>query len=182
MSPISARRGTAAVEFALLLPLLLILLLGLADLGLWLRSGARLGRVAGELCDVIARQNSLDLAGLTALAAAGQRMAGNIDISGSQGATIISAVQGSGGANTMLWQKRFGSSRFSSRFGTAGSGVVLPGQVLLRSGDTAILTELFTSGGPWVIGGFLLGSSGPRQTTSHAIYNPRSALLASEPK
>ncbi|ONG44770.1 hypothetical protein BKE38_27335 [Pseudoroseomonas deserti] len=173
----------AAVEFALLAPFLALLLLGMADLGLWLRSWARLNRVSAELADIVTRRDTLDAAGLAAIVAAGQAMAGRIDVTGSQGATIVSAVQGSGTGNTMLWQKRTGSSTYASRFGTAGSAVVLPGQVLVRAGETVIIAELFTGGGPWVLGRRLFaGSTAPNFIAAHAVFHPRSNLLATEPK
>ncbi|WP_419898744.1 TadE/TadG family type IV pilus assembly protein [Roseomonas sp. USHLN139] len=173
----------AAVEFALAAPFLLLLLLGMADLGLWLRGWSRLNRISAELADIITRRDRLDAGGLAAIVAAGQAMAGGIDVTGDQGATIISAVQGSGAANTMLWQKRTGSSRFASRFGKAGAAVVLPGQVLVRAGETVIIAELFTSGGPWVLGRRLFaGSAAPAVIAVHAIYHPRGNLLAAEPQ
>jgi hypothetical protein len=186
MKPIRSRRGTAAVEFALVAPLLALLALGLADLGLWLRSWSRLNRVSAQVADVLTRRDSLDAATLAAVVAAGQAMAGGIDVTGSSGATIVSAVQGggtgNGSGNTMLWQKRVGSHRFTSRFGSGGGAVVLPGQVQLRPGEMVIIAELFTGGGPWVLGPRFFGGGAPRHIGTHAVYHPRSKLLAAEPK
>lgn len=171
----------AAVEFALLAPFLVLLLLATADLGLWLRGHLRLGRAVNQLGNIVTQQKSLDADGVAALFQAGQRMAAPLDVTGPQGATILSLVGGTGTANLMQWQRRVGVAEFTSRFGTPGQAVVLPGQGLLPSGQTVIVAEMFSKGQAWVLSARLLGSTGPDSITALAIYRPRFATLAATP-
>lgn len=171
----------AAVEFALLAPLLVLLALATADLGLWLRGHFRLGRAATQLGNIVTQRNSLDAASLAALFGAGQQMAAPLDVTGAQGATILSAIAGTGTANVMLWQRRIGAAEFNSRFGTPGQAVVLPGQGVLPGGQTLIAAEMFSKGQAWVLSRGLMGGGGPETITAMALYRPRGASLAEAP-
>lgn len=180
------RAGVGALEFALLAPVFVLLFAAGTDLVGWYLTYFRLDRTADELCDVIAQSRGLhaatdfaDPSTKTGYFAIGQQIAGSVQVTGTGGATIVSAFVNDGTATRIAWQQRTGATSYASAFGAAGGTPTLPPGYAVPSGQTAIATEAFTGVNLWVLSLRIMNSAGPTSLRAFAIYRPRSAELSS---
>ena len=84
-------RGNVAVEFALVLPVLLLLLLASAELGRYVLLNQKVDRVAITMSDLVARAETISEAELDDIFNAAVHVAEPFDLSGS-GRVVISSV------------------------------------------------------------------------------------------
>ena len=153
-----ARRGIAAVEFALLAPFMVLIMLAGADLSLFMRTSMRLDQTATELCLTVSQYQNLYAGDFTGLFNASQTLAGTPPVTGLLGTTIITGIVNNAGKQTITWQQRSTQATFTSQFGTAvGSVPVLPYSYVLPTGGTLIAVEVFTNASPWVFSASLMG-------------------------
>jgi Flp pilus assembly protein TadG len=176
---VGARRGLAAVEFALVVPFILLLMLAGADLSIFMRTKMRVDATATGLALVVTQYQNLYDSDFTSLFNAVQTLAGTTPVTGLLGTTIITGIVNSGGKQTIAWQKRSASATFNSLFGTSpGSVPVLPNNYLLPSNGVLIVVEVFTSASPWVFSASLMGGSTVTSLWSYALYQPRLGSLS----
>ena len=146
------RQGVAAIEFALVAPLMLLMMLAGADLTIFLRTAMRLDETATGLALVVTQYQNLYTSDFTGLFNAAQ---------------------------TIAWQQRSPSATFHSVFGTTvGAVPVLPNSYTLPTGGVLIAVEAFTSTTPWVFSARLMGASSIASLRSYALYQPRLGSLA----
>jgi Flp pilus assembly protein TadG len=184
----SGRRGSAAVEFALVMPLLALLLTATADLALHLRATFRIERTAAELANLVSQHESLTAADITRMFEAAEAISGaslNVaDPAGSGGRTVISLVAGANtevscpAANCILWQRARGNAaRFpASRIGAERGTATLPGGFIVPPAQTVIVAEVFYPRSAWLLADAFLGA-GPQSVHAAAIVRPRAAQL-----
>ena len=174
-----SRRGVAAVEFALVAPFILLVMLAGTDLSIFMRSAMCLDETATELALVVTQYQSLYQSDFTGLFNAAQTIAGTTPVTGLFGTTIITGIVNSGGKQTIAWQQRSASATFTSQFGTAvGAVPVLPNNYLLPSGGVLIAVEVYTQASPWVLSASLMSASSVTSLRSYALYQPRLGSLA----
>lgn len=175
-----ARRGNVAVEFALILPILALLLTGGSDIVLWLRAWLRVERTAAEVANVASQFQALTSADINRLFAAGQQVAGNVDVTVSAGGQIISLVTTDNtGINRILWQRRIGT--VTSKIGTVGNTAVLPASFNVPLGQTVLVAEAFNTRNSFFYSAGLMGTTGVAQIYSYTVVRPRSAQLSTPP-
>ena len=173
------RHGVAAIEFALVAPLILLTMLAGADLTIFLRTAMRLDETATSLALVVTQYQNLYTSDFTNLFNAAQTIAGKTKVTGLFGATIITGIVNSGGKQTIAWQQRSPSATFNSVFGkTVGAAPALPNSYTLPAGGVLIAVEAFTSTTPWVFSARLMGASSIASLRSYALYQPRLGSLA----
>jgi Flp pilus assembly protein TadG len=172
------RRGVAAVEFALVAPFLLLLMLGGADLTIFMRTAMIINETANEVALTVTQYQSLYTSDFTVLFNAAQTIAGTTPVTGLVGTTIITGIVNSNGKQTIAWQQRSPSATFNSLFGTARAVPVLPNNYVLPSGGTLIAVEVFTPVTPWVFSASLMAASSVRSLRSYALYQPRLGTLS----
>jgi Flp pilus assembly protein TadG len=169
----------AAVEFALIAPFIVLMMLAGADLTIFMRTKMRVDETATELALVVTQYQNLYDGDFTALFNAAQTVAGTTPVTGLFGTTIITGIVNTGGRQTVAWQKRSASATFASLFGTsAGSTPVLPNNYLLPSGGVLVAVEVFTSTSPWVLSAAVMGTSSVASLRSYARFQPRLGSLA----
>jgi Flp pilus assembly protein TadG len=185
-----ARRAVAALEFALVLPVLALLLLAGVDLSLWFINKFRLDNAAQSLGNIVAAAQTLPLSAFPASFCAGTStslnyfaiaytMSSPLGVCGTQGATIISGITNNGTTTTISWQERNGNAvAYPSLFGTPGKTLKLPAGYSVPSGHSIVATELYTDLSPWKFSLALMPGPGPTSLYSYAIYEPRSGTLA----
>src|SRR5690349_2585160 len=120
------QRAIASVEFALLAPFIILVMLAGSDLSIFMRSVLRMDETATELGLTVSQYSDLYDSDFTTLFNASQTIAGITPVSGLFGATIISGIVNSGGKQTIAWQKISASATFNSLIGVAGAVPVLP--------------------------------------------------------
>jgi Flp pilus assembly protein TadG len=150
------RRAIAAFEFALVLPVLLLLLLAGADVTIWFINKFRLDNAAASIGNIVAAADSLPSSAFPASYCSGTSaslnyfaiaytIASPLAVCGSNGATIISGIADNGTSTKMVWQKRTGNAvAYPSQFGTPGNALSLPPGYSVPSGHSIIATEVYT--------------------------------------
>ena len=108
----------AALEFALVAPFIILMMLAGADLTIFMRTKMRIDETATELALVVTQYQDLYDGDFTGLFNAAQTIAGTTTVTGLFGTTIITGIVNSGGTQTIAWQKRSPSGTFTSLFGT----------------------------------------------------------------
>ncbi len=125
-------RGTSAVEFALLVPVLLLLLVGTVTLFDLFRTHQNVEKATFTLSDMLSREQTINQAKLNDMLALLRNM---VPSSGTGGLRVSSIVK-SQGAFSVRWSRSVGSNVPTTP---------LPGSVLpdIAEGDSVLLTESF---------------------------------------
>lgn len=174
------RRGNATIELALVLPVLVLLVAGSADLMLWMRAWFRVERVASEVATVASQYTALTTGDIAALFSVGQLVAGTIDVTNGLGGQAISLVANGGSGNRVAWQRTVGGH--ASRIGAAGGVASLPAGFTVPLGQTVLVTEAFNRRDTWVFSLKLRpGQANRNLLYSYAVVRPRAAQLSTPP-
>jgi Flp pilus assembly protein TadG len=181
----------AALEFAILAPMLVLLLLGGTDLTFWYLKKFRLDNAAAAVGNIVAAQTSLALTAFPANYCSTTSTATNyfavaselslpMTVCGTGGATIISGLSNNGTTTTVAWQERTGSSAsFPSLFGTVGSTPTLPPGYSVPSNHNVIATELYSDVTTWSTPvQTIIGAAGSNVLYSYTLFEPRTGQLA----
>ena len=125
---LACQRGAAVVEFAIVLPVLVLLFAGCYVLGDMIACQRKVTQAAHQLTDIVSRSTALgqaDLAGM--LAASAQVLA---PYSGAKAAITVSEVQITGGGKaSVLWSQSLNGTALDT-----GSAVSLPPGIVANCG------------------------------------------------
>ena len=138
------RRGFAAVEFALILPVLLLFALGVTEVGRFVLLGLKVQHAADTIADLASGTSQLAAPRLTDMFHAVKHVVAPFDVA-TQGVAIVSGVAAAGGGSaTVLWQRRGAGTRTdSSAVGGQGASAQLPTGLTLRDGESVIIAEMY---------------------------------------
>ncbi|MFM0253501.1 hypothetical protein [Paraburkholderia sediminicola] len=152
-------RGIAAIEIAVLLPIILIMLLGFVELYGYFRASALVTRTAFTLADSLGQQTQLidntdasNAANLGAYWNAAIAMANPIALS-SSGAVIVTVIDDAGNGKPHLsWQRKSPWSPGATSLLGAG---LLPAGYPFKSSDCVVAVEVFYTYKPFALTGTL---------------------------
>ncbi|WP_426955194.1 TadE/TadG family type IV pilus assembly protein [Muricoccus radiodurans] len=171
------RSGSAAVEFALLLPFLLILFVATAEAVGYLRTWYRLEQAASSAASAASRlevMNTTAVSGLfeAARAVADPYIAWNTGPSMTAARTVISAISSPSGSNVVAWTCSRGDAGLAPRVAGTAS---IPGGFVLPTGESVVVVEIVNDTAPWMVmaGTAFFGTAGPRPLRAYAIARPR---------
>lgn len=102
------QRGVAAVEFALVLPIIIILLLGSIDAVFALTAKRKVSLATHSMADIIAREQSVTQSDLDAISELGKVIMTPNDVSLAQIVLTGAQVDPSGATATVAWSRAFG--------------------------------------------------------------------------
>lgn len=175
------RRGAAAVEFALLVPLLILLFFATAEIVLYMRTVFRLERTAAEVANVASQFDALKTADVDGLFQAAKVIADPVLAWSPAGATgrartLIGVVSGTATGNVPSWTCSRGDAALENL--VAGKAA-LPNGFVVPSGQSVLVVEVINATTPWYITAGFFGTVGPGPARSYAILRPRQALLTS---
>jgi len=138
------RSGIGAVEFALVAPLIIMLILATTELGQYILKSQSLGMAAGRVGDLVTREEGLSREQVLEYAEAINQIIGSDDFE-PNGRVIVSAVTGQGPtAHRVAWQVSGGGElEATSSIGRQGQAAILPENVSIGEGETLIAVELF---------------------------------------
>jgi hypothetical protein len=184
--PDRRRRGSVAVEFTLLAPILAVLGLAVLDVVDFLRIALRLERTAGEVVNVVAQYQALREADFATIFDLAGRVAAPYRVTASDGAVILTGLANTGTGAMVLWQRRQGSGGYASAFGTEGGAATIPARsadLSLAIGQGALVAEIFYAREPWVLSGRFLSADPFSRLQAFALQRPRmvSILRISSP-
>jgi hypothetical protein len=143
--------GNVAVEFALAVPVLLLLMLGSAELGRFVLLYEKMDQVATTVSDLISQAETISESQITDTFAAADQVAEPFDFS-SLGVVIVSSVTNPDGTGPVIaWQRSGGGAYVAaSKLGVEGATPVLPDDFVVRQGETAIIAEVYYNFSPFL--------------------------------
>jgi TadE-like protein len=141
---LGCRAGNVAVEFALTAPVLVLLMLGSAEMARFVILHQKMDRVATTISDLVSRAETISESQLDDIFEAIGEVATPFDIA-NLGLVIVSSVTNPDGDGAVVtWQRSGGGSySASSHLGAEGDEAVLPAGFEVREGETAIISEVY---------------------------------------
>jgi Flp pilus assembly protein TadG len=136
--------GNVAVEFALTLPVLMLLMLGSAEMARFVILHQKVDRVAVTTSDLVARAETIKESELEDIFVAAGFVAQPFDLP-NLGIVIVSAITNEDGDGpTVAWQRSgAGTASHTSQIGVEGGAATLSADFEVREGETAIIAEVF---------------------------------------
>ncbi|WP_164879520.1 TadE/TadG family type IV pilus assembly protein [Afifella aestuarii] len=165
----------AALEFALVAPFLVLLLLGGFDLSRYILVQQKVDKMAFTVADTISREQILTSSMANQLFVASAQLMKPFDF-GANGLVILSAVARNEDESKLRvkWQcKGGGTLEAASRIGKIDDIADVPGDLTLDAKDYLIITEVFYEWTP-PFGNFFLGDHG---VYKYAMFRPRLGQL-----
>lgn len=138
-------RGVAAIEFALLLPVLVMLLIGSIEVTMKIWSTQKAEKLSVTLADVVAQSQSVTMSDLTKLTGSVDRIMDPFPF-GTNGVVIISSVYRAQDTTEVKvnWQfKTSGSLSVVSKIGEEGDDADMPEDLALNERENVIVAEVF---------------------------------------
>ena len=168
--------GIAAVEFALFLPILLTMFIGVVEITRYIIITQKTEKAAVTMSDLVAQSDDVSTSDLDILVEAAGEVMKPLDFSTS-GFVIVSSVSrvGSNPA-TINWQYTGGGDfTQSSQIGFQGGAATLPAGFTLDPNEGVIVAEVYFSFDPLFTGALL-----PSRTIYRVgVYKPRLGELTS---
>ncbi len=167
------RRGIAAMEFALILPMLLMFSVGTIEYSRLILLTQKLQSGSFILADLTARDKTLSEDQLANIFLAIDNIIQPFDFAG-DGKAFVTSIGVDASNNTVVnWQRNgSGSLIASSQIGSVADGATLPDDLDIAQGETVIAAEVFYSFQPL----FGIGVA-PRVIRKVAFYKPRLGTL-----
>lgn len=179
-------RGVAAIEFALLLPVLITLMIGCLEVTFKIWSTQKAEKLSVTLADVIAQSQEVTTSDLNALVSAVNKIMEPFPF-GADGAVIISSVylpspeEGDPlGEPIVNWQRKFppsGGLNVTSKIGVAGATADVPDDFDMYEKENCIVAEVFYKYTP-IAPGLLFDEA---VTYRRAFFKPRLGALTDNP-
>ena len=136
-------RGASAIEFALLAPILLVVLIGTVTLFDMFRNAQNVEKATFTVGDILSRQTTVSQTQLTGLLSLVKHMVGTAD----DGGLRVSSISKASGTLKLDWSK------------VVGNAVIVTGQAIpydlvpdMADGDSVLLTESFVPHGAFAQG------------------------------
>ena len=154
------RRGVAAVEFAFIAPLMVLLFFGLAQLSQAIIASRHTNHSASSLGDLVAQCSSINDTDLGNIFAAGSDVMAPLPVSATAlGQRVTSImVTDNKGTTQAQWSQASDSSSLTTAY-AKNQSVTLPANIVSNQGDSVILAETvykytfpFTAGGLLPVG------------------------------
>ena len=169
-------RGTALVEFAMVLPILLSLLLTGIEVGRYVLLNLKLQHASYIMGDIVSRDEDMTNCDLDGLFGAIEQAVQPFEFD-ANGVVIVSGISKRSTQNNpkVRWQRSgAGSLSHASTYSAPVSNANLPAGFVLDDGESVLVVELFYQTEPWLLG-FI-----PQQTVSKtSFFRPRLGSIES---
>jgi Flp pilus assembly protein TadG len=169
--------GVAGIEMAIITPVLVLMLCGGAEIGLYARSHFQASQMASTVADAVSRYEAVTSADISSIFSVSSDVMGSGDFS-KNGYVILSSVSRTGGgAPVVSWQCKGGAAANTSRIGSLAKTATLPGSLVLDATDNVIVAEVFYQYAP-MFPNFIPVE---KQVYKTAIFRPRLGSLTTSP-
>jgi Flp pilus assembly protein TadG len=165
-------------EFALVLPLILILVMGGAEVGRFILINQKLDRASTSMADLVAQEETMTTATLNGLFAAISPTMKPFTF-GSGGVVIVSSIALVGSTPTIKWQRTgVGTLSKASKLGSQGGTAALPAGLTVAAGQTIIAVEVYYNFTTlFVPNTYTVGVIEDRTLYHRAFFRPRLGTL-----
>lgn len=174
-----ARKGAVAIEFALSLPILILLLLGGSDAAYMMIVAQRVDRIAFSVTDIVTQSEMLTNADVNKILGASSELMAPFPF-GTKGIVILSSIyKPQGQTATIKWQRSGGGSLArTSKIGIQGAIPALPNGLTLLDNDNVIIAEVYYDFSPMFMNAGILSRGDIYRV---AVYKPRLSPLITPP-
>ncbi len=175
-------QGVGAIEFALVAPFLLILLLGGFEVSRFLRIQQKAEKIAFTVADVVAQADPYEGIKMQQVLAAVDQIMKPFPFKDDGVVLVTRAYKDEDDAKPKVtWQCRNdGLLGSTSKIGLEGQDAVLPNGFVLEDKDYVIITEVFYEFTPILQTRYAV-LSGPSTLYKTALFRPRLGALTSKP-
>jgi hypothetical protein len=140
----SDTRGSTIIEFAIIVPLVLLILLGGYDMGRYILLNQKLDRAAATMSDLVSRPPNISSAEINKLMIAAIEVVQPFDLAGKGGVIISSVYKKPSESAKVTWQiKGGGPIAPPSMIGGVGSPSKMPTGFVLRDNENVITAEVY---------------------------------------
>ena len=174
-----ARKGAVAIEFALSLPILILLLLGGSDAAYMMIVAQRVDRIAFSVTDIVTQSEMLTNADVNKILDASSQLMSPFPF-GSKGVVILSSIYKPQGAGATIRWQRWGGGTLArtSKIGIQGAVPSLPYGLTLLDNDNVIIAEVYYDFSPLFMNAGILTRGDIYRV---AVYKPRLSPLITPP-
>lgn len=166
--------ANVAVEFALAVPILTLLMLGSVELARFVILSQKLERVAVSMADLVARAETISEDELDDIFLAAGEVALPFEFESLGRVFVSSVVNPDGDGAEIAWQRSgAGGHTASSKLGSEGGSARLGDELSVREAETAIVSEVFYDFQPFFSDLIL----SPREVYKRAYHRPRLGTL-----
>jgi Flp pilus assembly protein TadG len=172
---IDDRRGGVMVEFAMIIPILVFVLLAGVDVVRFAMLQQKLSRAATSMADLVAQYPTMSQTQLDQLFLSVEHVVTPFPL-GASGLVVVSSISKADPAAPILvdWQRSgAGTAVAASEFGVQGGNAILPAGFTVDAGEGLIVAEIFYDFVP------LLDTSvvPAVRVVHHALFRPRFGAL-----
>jgi len=172
------RRGSMALEFALVAPILCLFSLASADVVRYVRTVSLVERSAGEIANILAQSQVLNEADVSAIIDAAAMATTPHNVTGPSGRVILSGLSRAAGVTRVVWQRQRGGLSAASQLGVENSTASLPNGFALEDGQTAVAAEVIFEFQPWIFAtGFVNAPTNVLRAWGTSLMRPRGGAL-----
>ncbi|MBU6234631.1 MAG: pilus assembly protein [Alphaproteobacteria bacterium] len=171
-------RGVAAVEFALIFPLLMTFLLGSFEVVRYIIVNQKIDHVAYTVADVVGQEESITRAQITDIMSAATEIMDPFGF-GQDGIVIISSIEQDPTEGPIVrWQVTGGGTLDKdSRLGLEDDVADMPATLTLNDNENVIVAEVFYNYTP----AFSEDYFSTRENYKYAVFKPRYGSLTTAP-
>jgi len=139
------QRGIAAMEFAIIAPVLTLALLGGTELSRYTLMHQKLDRVSASVSNMVAQSTTMKTVDFQNMWAAAKEIAKPFDLSTSNSKVIVSHIVAETDTNyRIVWQRTgAGTLGQTSKLGAEGNLATMPAGVTMKQGDTLVAVEVY---------------------------------------
>lgn len=172
-------RGLAAMEFALCLPLLLVLFYGSIEITRYVLIVQKVEKLANTIADVTTQSATASIASLDQTMSAGSEIMSPFSLSTNGKIIVTSLYRAAGASNaTVNWRHEGGGTlNVTSQLGNVGQPPVVPGGFTFSDKENVIAAEIYFQFSPLITTQFF----GTTTIYRSAFYKPRLGALTSPP-
>jgi hypothetical protein len=138
------RKGIATVEFAIALPVLVLMILGGVEIARYILLQQKLNGIAVTMADLVAQSETLSSDELDTLFTAVDYVARPFQL-GTDGVVVVSSIGATNGNPVQIyWQQSGGGSlSTASEIAPSAGSITMPSGFVIRDGESVIVAEVF---------------------------------------
>ena len=171
--------GVAAIEFGLVISILVVILMGCFEAGRYILLNQKLDRTSSSVSDLIAQADNVTTGVLSDTYAAAEEQTLPFDLAG-HGRVIVSSVYKPDTSTAKVqWQCKGGGAYTSaaSAIGNEGGDALMPSTFSVDIGENVVVAEVFYDYQPFLFEGIFQ----PAVFRHASFTRPRGSLLVTDP-